>query len=53
MCQHESLVLEAPQDRVDRTAWEPGRIENVEAVTNAISKRVQDERRGIREIHGL
>jgi hypothetical protein len=48
MCRHESLALEAAQDRVDRTAWEPGRIENVEAVTNAFSERLQDERRGVR-----
>ena len=52
MCRHESFALQAAQDRVDRTAWESGRIEDVEAVPNAIGERMEDERRGIRQIHG-
>ena len=51
MCRHESFALQAAQDRIDGAAREPGRIENVEAVTNAIGERMEDERRGIRQIH--
>ena len=34
-----------------RSGGDPGRIENVEPMTNALSERMEDERRGIRQIH--